>query len=599
MPAFYAQARQLTAGTVVEQSYLIQLEQDNGQIFSADKNIKNVESIFSGSNNALLKNTFRLQSIYSLADIQSRYGKLAKYIEPEHRVQAAEVATNDPGYSQSPNDTDHQWAVHKAGFSNAWQITQGNKNIVIAEVDTGIDGTHEDLSAGQVGPGFNFLNKTFIPLSSNSDDNGHGTLVAGVIAATPNNFKGITGAVWNVTLMPLKALDATGSGNSADVAAAIVWAADHSANIINLSLGGIGFANDTTLSNAITYAFNKNVVIIAAGGNDVAVDGGNLDLNPVFPICDDNGENMVIGVAATDVNDQKASFSNYGKNCIDVSAPGKRILSTINFDPTTKLPSPNSYAYASGTSLAAPFVSAEAALIKANFPALSNRQIRDRIIKSAEPIDVLNNSQCLGAACTGLIGSGRINALKSLDPSLISSPISEGDLVQTSNSAQLYYITGGERQPVSQFVYNQRFSGRTPEIIQPSDLGDFPIGPYALPLNETIIKSQDNNTVYEILDGFKRPINYQVYLQRKINTNQIAVLSETEIASWLTSKFLPPTEGTLVKSAKNPTVYWVVDGLLHPINYDFWINRGLDIFPILIFPDQDLASFAQGNSFVR
>src|SRR6185295_5783238 len=100
---------------------------------------------------------------------------------------------------------------------------------------------------------------------------------------------------------------------------------------------------------------------------------------PVFPICDDNDTNMIIGVAATDQNDLKAQFSNYGKNCIDVSAPGKRIISTINFDPLTKSAVSNAYAFASGTSLAAPFVSGEAALIKALFPQATNAQIRDRI----------------------------------------------------------------------------------------------------------------------------------------------------------------------------------------------------------------------------
>ena len=246
----------------------------------------------------------------------------------------------------------------------------------------------------------------------NSDENGHGTLVAGVIAATPNNFRGIAGAAFTVTLMPLKALDATGSGNSSDVAAAIVWAADHGANIINMSLGGVGFANDVVLSNAITYAFKKNIVIVAAVGNDVAVTGGDLDVAPVFPVCNDNGENMVIGVAATDVYDSKTVFSNYGKSCVDVTAPGKRILSTINYDPNTKQSTPSAYAYASGTSLAAPFVSAEAALLKAFNSNLSNKEIRDRIIQSATPIDNLNQTQCSGKACNGLIGFGRIDVME-------------------------------------------------------------------------------------------------------------------------------------------------------------------------------------------
>ena len=202
------------------------------------------------------------------------------------------------------------------------------------------------------------------------------------------------------------------------MAQAIVWAADHGAQFINLSVGGIGFGHDTTLANAIAYAFNKNILIVAAAGNDLNTAGQSLDLNPVFPICDDNNYNMVIGVAATDQNDLKPDFSNYGHNCIDVSAPGKRILSTISLDPITNNPAPNSYAYASGTSLAVPFVVGQAALIRALYPTATNIQIRDRIISSADRIDSLNLTQCGGGSCAGLIGSGRIDVPASIQTAI-------------------------------------------------------------------------------------------------------------------------------------------------------------------------------------
>ena len=161
-------------------------------------------------------------------------------------------------------------------------------------------------------------------------------MVTGVLGATANNGLGVVGTNWQISIMPVKALDSIGQGDAATLAQAIVWAADNGAQFINLSVGGVGFGHDTTLANAVSYAFNKNVVIVAAAGNDLKVTGESLDQNPVFPICDDNNYNMVIGVAATDQNDQKADFSNYGHNCIDVSAPGKRILSTISIDPELK-----------------------------------------------------------------------------------------------------------------------------------------------------------------------------------------------------------------------------------------------------------------------
>lgn len=511
----------------------------------------------------------------------------------------ANQSVNDPGFAISPSDSDKQWGLLKTRFNEAWDKTTGSSQIVVAVIDTGIDGTHEDLSSGQVGAGFNFITKTIIPAGTNSDDNGHGTLVAAVIGATTNNFRGIAGGTMRVTLMPLKALDSTGAGNSADVAAAIIYAADRGAHVINMSLGGIGFANDTTLSGAIAYAFNKNVVLVAAAGNDVVATGGNLDTSPVYPICDDNGQNMVIGVAATDINDQKALFSNFGKACIDVSAPGKRILSAINRDPQTHSQAPNSYAYASGTSLAAPLVTAEAVLLKAYFPNATNREIRDRIIKATDPIDSLNLTQCNSLSCAGMIGSGRINLSRVFDADLVATKILEGDLVQAKISNQIFYISGGQKQPVSDFVRSQRFASRTPISVNYTDLDIFRDGSYAMPLDGTIVKSALDATVYQISSESKRPLTLQIYEQRGIRPGDIVIVAGPEINSWITGKFMPPKEGTLVKTADNPTVYWVVDGLLHPINYQFWIDRGLNIFPILRISTNDLKGFAQGNAFIR
>ncbi|MHB8871736.1 MAG: S8 family serine peptidase, partial [Candidatus Doudnabacteria bacterium] len=266
-------------------------------------NPSNLQEVFVDSKDSALRNTFSFESQYTLSELIEKLGSNISYIQENHNFKTDSVVVNDPGFSTDGYNTDRQWGLIKAKFPEAWEKTQGSNSVVVAVIDTGIDALHEDLFIGQVASGYDFITKTIIPFGMNSDENGHGTLVAGVIAATPNNFRGIAGAAFTVTLMPLKALDATGSGNSSDVAAAIVWAADHGANVINMSLGGVGFANDVVLSNAITNAFKKNIVKDAAVGNDVAVTGGDLDVSPVFPVCNDNGENMVIGVAATDVYD--------------------------------------------------------------------------------------------------------------------------------------------------------------------------------------------------------------------------------------------------------------------------------------------------------
>ncbi len=581
------------------------LDRSAALVFSNDPKIISESNIFPNSASPLLQNVYQIKTLYSLNQIQEKYGQDFLYIQPEYTLKIGdlivtpEVTVNDPGFTVNAGDINRTWGLSKAEFTQAWNKTTGNASNVIAVIDTGIDGSHEDLSSGQVGQGFDFLNHTILNAGADSDDNGHGTLVSGVIAATPNNFRGISGTNWNVTLMPLKALDSSGSGNSADVAAAIVYAADHGASIINMSLGGVGFGNDTTMSAAISYAFSKNVVLVSAAGNDVATDGGNLDGNPVFPVCDDNGSNMIIGVAASDYNDQKASFSNFGKSCVDVTAPGKHILSTINIDPSTKQPQPNSYAYASGTSLAAPFVSGEAALIKSLYPQATNKEIRDRIIMSADSIDSSNLTQCSNGPCTGLIGSGRINAYNALDPNLLPKTLQDGDLVRGDISQEVYFIVSGQKEPVSNFVLNSRFAGQSPTVVSQYLLDQDPTGSYALPPDGTLVKSAASLTVYQIVGGLKQPVTYQVFLQHNYTSAQVNTLPDPEINSWLVGNFLPPVEGTLIKTGNNKTVYWTINGLLHPMNGAFYYDRGLNIFPILVVSDNDLKSYAKGNAYIR
>jgi hypothetical protein len=597
-------ARQAQAQVPTQQIEVALTSGYNSSLFSSDPNIISFKQLFSADlgaaqSNPLIASSYLITASESPQQLATKYGQAIKYAETPLALTSGSVAANDPGFTSNWSDTDHQWALAKAGFIDAWSKTTGKSSVIVAVIDTGIDGQHEDLSTGQVSAGYNFLSNTAIAEGADSDDNGHGTLVAGVIGATPNNFRGIVGADWGVTLMPLKALDQKGEGNSANVAQAIVYAADHGANIINLSLGGTQFTNDSTLANAITYAYNKNVTIIAAAGNDVATDGGNMDANPVFPVCDDNGQNMVIGVAATDNSDQKASFSNFGKACVDVSAPGKRILSTISIDPSTGAVLHNGYAYADGTSLAVPFVSAEAVLIKSLYPNASNQEIAYRIIASADPIDALNSTQCNGQSCAGLIGNGRINAAAALQPNLIQSNLAEGTVIHLQNSTTYYYISSGQKHQISPFVMQQRFSATMPIAVSQFTLNELPSGEFASPLDGTNIKASGSSTVYQMINGIKRPISYQIFLQRNINPSSVSTVSDQEISSWLTGTFLPPNEGTLVRTVHNPTVYWVVDGLLHPINRAFWIARGLSIFPVMIISDNDINSYSQGNAYVQ
>jgi hypothetical protein len=513
-------------------------------------------------------------------------------------ARAAGLEANDPGFTSNPQNIDRQWGLAKAKFTEAWGKTTGSPSVVVAIIDTGIDQLHEDLRNISYVAGYDFVNNTAIGIGSDSDDNGHGTLVVGVLAATSNNGLGITGTNWNVTVMPIKALDSSGNGTSESVGKAIMWAADHGADVINLSLGGIGFGQDVALASAITHAFERNVVIVAAAGNDTAPNGGDLDVEPVFPICDDNGQNMVIGVTAVDNNDQKPAFANYGKNCVDVAAPGRRILSTIGRDPITRAKGPDSYAYASGTSLATPFVSGQAALLRAAFPDASNRQIRDRIIASADSIDALNTTQCAGP-CAGKIGSGRINVAASLFSEILPETVVEGDVVQVIDTGIIYVISGGKRLLLSSFVHQQRYAGKVPKPVRLSQIALFPEGQYAPAADGTLVKKINDPTVYWMQNGLKMPVIYPVFLERKFTFDRVISLSDVEVDSWLTGKFLPPSDGALVRSHTNRTVYWVVSTTLHPITAAFYQNRGLSVFPILYFSEEDVKQFPKGEAFIR
>ncbi|MFB9442981.1 VCBS repeat-containing protein [Dactylosporangium vinaceum] len=258
----------------------------------------------------------------------------------------ASTTPNDPGYTYG--DQDYLKTVR---LPQAWDRSMGGADQVIAVVDSGVDGSHPDLGGRTVG-GYNAIAKTTTAASANTDDYGHGTMVAGIAAANTNNGDGIAGAAWNARIMSVKVLDSQGHGFDSDIAAGIVWAADHGAKIINLSLGGPGDA--TVLHDAVTYATNKGSLLVVAAGNT----GGNAPQYPAaYP--------EVLTVAATDWAAKLVDFSSWG-DWVDVAAPGLSIVSTY---PGQR------YAVGDGTSFAAPIVSGVAALMRANNPALTPAQL--------------------------------------------------------------------------------------------------------------------------------------------------------------------------------------------------------------------------------
>jgi type VII secretion-associated serine protease mycosin len=265
---------------------------------------------------------------------------------------------------------DRQWALDATSFENSWPTTNGS-GAVVAVVDTGVQADHEDL-AGTVLDGWDAIANR---AGGTTDPHGHGTHVSGIIAAATGNGKGITGAAPGVRILPVRVLDTNGSGSTTNVLEGIIWAADHGADVINLSLGGSG--GSSTYQSAIRYALSKGAVVVASAGNEAQK--GNAPSYPAaYP--------EAIAVAATTASGARSSFSSYG-SYIDIAAPGSAVYSTI----------PSGYASWSGTSMAAPYVSAAAALVAARYPQLSPLQIRDLLERSADDLGDPGRDDLFGA----------------------------------------------------------------------------------------------------------------------------------------------------------------------------------------------------------
>jgi subtilisin family serine protease len=378
-----------------------------------------------------------------------------EYAEPNYIAHKLSVIPNDTYFG-------NQWSLQNLGTyaggtagadisaTDAWSVSTGNHNVVVAVLDTGVDYTHPDLvgniwtNSGETSctdgidndhnlkiddcKGWNFVTciefgdeDCVTPGVENNnpfDDEGHGTHVAGIIGAVGSNSLGITGVMMSVRLMPVKVLNAQGTGYYGDIEDGIDYAVTNGAKVINASLGGSEFSQ--SLYDVISAANTKGVLLVAAAGND----GANNDLLPTYP-ASFNLPN-IIAVAATDQNDRMAAFSNFGPISIDVAAPGVYILSTVptwwsNYEGYGLLD------FKGGTSMAAPHVSGLAGLLRGYYTHFTHPQVKATILRYTDSIPSLS----------GFIGTaGRINAYRAISSlqtpeSASSSALSESSIVVT------------------------------------------------------------------------------------------------------------------------------------------------------------------------
>lgn len=333
-----------------------------------------------------------------------RHDPSVRIAEPDCPLHASALP-NDPRFPQL-------WGLHNTAETNgipdvdidapeAWDVTTGSTDVTVAVIDTGVDYNHPDLrnnilrdEAGNL-VGWDFANGDANPM----DDNNHGTHVAGTLGAEGNNAVGVIGVSPTVRIMPVKFLGADGSGSTSNAILAIDFALAHGARILNCSWGGGGLSQ--LLLEAIQRAQQAGVLVVAAAGNE----GVNNDETPSYPANYNQFCDNVLSIAATDNRDELAGFSNYGRDTVDLCAPGVGIVST--------LPG-NNYGSLSGTSMAAPHVSGTAALLLARYPHLTVAHLRQRLLCNTDPIPELASK----------VPARRLNAAQALvdDPTAPSAP---------------------------------------------------------------------------------------------------------------------------------------------------------------------------------
>jgi hypothetical protein len=288
----------------------------------------------------------------------------------------------------------------------AWDKSTGISDIIVAIIDTGVDYTHRDLNDnmwinemeldGVAGVdddgngyvddiyGYDFINDDNDPI----DDQGHGTHCSGTVASEGDNALDITGVCWDAKIMAVKFIGPDGTGNAFDAAEAIYYAVENGADVISNSWGS-GFPS-TTIEQAVSYAYGQGVVVVAAAGN------GNSDWE-YYPACYDG----VIAVAATDSDDQRASFSSYG-DWVDIAAPGVDILSLRAKGTSLGTGYDNFTTIASGTSMACPHVAGACVLLLTIAPGISADELQNALMQTADPI------------ASGICASGRLNVYGSM-----------------------------------------------------------------------------------------------------------------------------------------------------------------------------------------
>jgi subtilisin family serine protease len=379
-----------------------------------------------------------------------------EYVEPNYEI-TLDAVPNDPRFGElyGLRNTGQTGGTPGADIkaANAWDVFTGDPNIKIGIIDTGIDYNHPDLAAnvwtnpgeipgngidddgnGYVDDihGYDFVNNDGDPF----DDNGHGSHCAGTIAGVGNNNIGVAGVNWQAKVVGIKFLSAAGSGSTAGAIAGVQYAIAIGVKLTSNSWGGGGFSQ--ALLDVINDAGAAGQLFVAAAGNSSA----NTDVSPQYPAGYDSP--YIISVAATDHNDNLASFSNFGATTVDLAAPGVNILSC---QPG------GGYQLLSGTSMATPHVSGVVALAMGRFPSATNLFIKQLVLSHADP-----KPQLAGKCVTG----GRLNAFMTIADPDTTAPGAVNNLAVTETGSShlrlAWTATGDDGNTGRASAYDLRWS---------------------------------------------------------------------------------------------------------------------------------------------
>lgn len=402
-----------------------------------------------------------------------------EYAEPNYVVRLVEetgVPVNDP-------KTAGQYSLDRMRVRDAWALSTGGSGIV-AVLDTGVQATHRDL-AGRVLPGYDFANND----SDAADDNGHGTWVAGIIAANANDGYGIAGVSWKDKILPVKTMNREGTGDTADLSSGIIWAANHGATVINMSVGG--FPASQYVQDAVNYAWGKGVVLVGAAGNNARAEF-------FYPASFTN----VVSVSATQVNDEFAHWSSYSA-VVDVSAPGASVQTT-NCTVCTYggHDTWGEHTYISGTSFATPNVAGVVALIRARYPTYTPAQVVSRLTSTVDDLGY--------SGYDARYGRGRVNAYRALGGSVPAPAGSPGDALEPNNTlAAARRIPLGTTRPsihpagdVDVFAVDVPRAGRLDvRVTGVADVRAYPWNRSSLPLDPIVELYSSGGTLLKRVDA--------------------------------------------------------------------------------------------------